>query len=373
MQNILFVIDHLGLGGAERITVQLAHHLAIRGHQVTLAVLNGKKDRVPVPETVQYIDLHLSDDFAFGKMWRKRTLTIPEQTQLQALQARLQADLIVTGYNNGHWLGRYLHGNVWHWIHGELIEKRATFHLLSTIKEFFRRMRHRHAFRALFHDRQLIVVNQDLAEHYQALLPTANIQVIGNGVDPLALRQQLPALPIQPCWDVLFLARLVHIKQPDHALLAFARSGLTGRMAIAGDGPERERLVQQAHALGIADRVDFLGWVDHPAHTIAHSRVLVLCSRNEGFGLVIAEALMLGTPVVAYACSAGIKDQLNSVNAQAGLVTPQQIDQLAHTLAQVVHHPYDIDPKQLESLTLDHMADQFETLIHARYRHGSIS
>ncbi|MEY4515693.1 MAG: hypothetical protein RL180_39, partial [Pseudomonadota bacterium] len=330
---------------------------------VTLAVLNGKKDRVPVPTTVQYLDLQLSDEFAFGKMWRKRSLTPAEQQRLTAFIHPLNADLIVTGYNNGHWLGDYLQGNVWHWIHGELIEQRATPHLFKAIKEWIRRLRHRHAFKRLFNGRQLIVVNQDLAHHYQTLLPNAPIHVIANGVDQHRLRAALTQAQPEKRWDVLFLGRLVTIKQADHALIAFADSGLTGRMAIAGDGPERERLVQQAHALGIADRVDFLGWVSQPADLIAQSRTLILSSRSEGSPMAIVEALSLGTPVVAYNCCRGITDAFPTQVAMQALVEPQNQQQLAQTLAQVVQHPYVLTPDERANLSIERMAQRFLALI----------
>ncbi len=363
MKKILFIIDHLGQGGAEKITIQLADHLAHQGHQVSLAVLNGEKNKLAVPASINYIDLQLPHAFAFGKMWTARTLAPAAQTQLAQLQQTVQADLIVTGYNNGHWLAPYLKGNVWHWIHGELIERRATPNILVALKEFFRRIRHRRAFIHLFSGKKIIVVNQDLADRYQPLLPQSPIQVIANGVDIQQLRAQVDHAVIHKSWDVLFLGRLAPIKQADHAIRAFARSGLTGRMAIAGDGAERKKLEQLAQDLGVADRVDFLGWLNQPAQTIAQSRVLVLCSREEGFGLVIAEALMLSTPVVAYACSAGIKDQLKLVHAEAALVTPQDIQALSLKLAQVIQTPYSIDTKALNVLSLSYMASQFEALI----------
>lgn len=47
-------------------------------------------------------------------------------------------------------------------------------------------------------------------------------------------------------------------KQPDVAIKAFfAESGLTGRMAIVGDGPLLDELTHLAEALGLTKRIDF--------------------------------------------------------------------------------------------------------------------
>ncbi len=44
----------------------------------------------------------------------------------------------MTGYNNGHWLTPYLKGNVWHWIHGNLLEVRKFNNRLKQLKEHLR-------------------------------------------------------------------------------------------------------------------------------------------------------------------------------------------------------------------------------------------
>lgn len=362
-KSILMIVDHLGHGGAERITLQLAEYLTQQGHRVCLAVLNGRLNQLQIPPQIDYVDLALSEHFAYGKMWKTRRLSPAEQQRLDALQARVQPDLIVTGYNNGHWLGDALQGNVWHWIHGELIERRSTHHWLKALKEWLRRLRHRHAFVQLFTSKNLIVVNQDLATHYQALLPQSEIRVIANGVDIAKLHAQLPTPIPAKTWQVLFLGRLAPIKQPDHALRAFANSGLTGRMAIAGDGAQRAMLEQLAVELGVADRVDFLGWVSQPAPIIAASQTVVLSSLSEGSPMAVAEALALGTNVVAYNCCRGIADTFPpALHAQA-LVTPQHQTALAQQLYQVCMHPYRFAAEDQYKLSIDHMAAQFLALI----------
>jgi glycogen(starch) synthase len=69
---------------------------------------------------------------------------------------------------------------------------------------------------------------------------------------------------------------------------------------MAGDGPARPSLERQAHDLGIASRVDFLGRVpDVPATMNAATFVLMPSRWEETFGLVALEAALLGRPVVA--------------------------------------------------------------------------
>ncbi|HEX2171475.1 MAG TPA: glycosyltransferase [Dehalococcoidia bacterium] len=106
---------------------------------------------------------------------------------------------------------------------------------------------------------------------------------------------------------VLFVGRLEPLKGIDILLQALPRIEHRGpvRLLVAGGDaqgdPERARLERLATDLGIADRVTFLGPVDHdrlPALYRA-ADVCVVPSYYESFGLVAVEALACGTPVIA--------------------------------------------------------------------------
>jgi glycosyltransferase involved in cell wall biosynthesis len=138
------------------------------------------------------------------------------------------------------------------------------------------------------------------ARHFMPDIRTRS-SLIYNGVDASA---DPPAPP--PCTPpvILALGRLVHDKGFDLAIAAFAevaRRRPDARLRIGGDGLERAALEQQAAALGIAARVEFLGWIapDAVSRVIAGATMLVLPSRSEGLPAVALEAAALGRPVVA--------------------------------------------------------------------------
>ena len=116
---------------------------------------------------------------------------------------------------------------------------------------------------------------------------------------PLDVRPVKPAPPGPPVIGTL--GRLHDNKGIDVMLRAFARlrdQGVTARLRIAGDGPERARLQALAGELGVGDLVEFPGWVT-AADYLATLDLFVLPSRVEPFGLVVAESMAAGVPVVA--------------------------------------------------------------------------
>jgi len=98
------------------------------------------------------------------------------------------------------------------------------------------------------------------------------------------------------------IGRMHRNKGYDVLLEAAARlkaRGLEFRLTLAGDGPELAALKTQAASLGLADIVDFPGWMDSPVDVLKTLDIFVLSSRIEPFGLVVIEAMAFGTPVVA--------------------------------------------------------------------------
>ena len=147
-------------------------------------------------------------------------------------------------------------------------------------------------------------VSGSVLANLRSLVPelAARSSVTYNGLEA-------PAVSPEPLrWDppvLLCLGRLVPEKGFDTAIQAMAplRQRFPDvRMVIAGDGPARADLERLAAAVGVADAVEFTGWVAPEAVPSLMNRatVVVVPSRwEEPFGLVALEAALMARPVVA--------------------------------------------------------------------------
>lgn len=177
-------------------------------------------------------------------------------------------------------------------------------------------------------------------------LRPAKMQVIYNPIDIgriEAMAAQQPEGPVEAGapgdFHLLAVGRLTRQKGFD--LLLRALAGLPGvpwRLTILGEGEDRGKLEGLAAELGINGRVSLPGFVANPYAWMRRADLFVLSSRWEGFGHVIAEAMVCGAPVLATRCPSGpeeiISDGRDGVLCQAG-----SVEDLRDKLAQLAQEP----------------------------------
>ncbi|WP_420128891.1 N-acetyl-alpha-D-glucosaminyl L-malate synthase BshA [Longimicrobium sp.] len=137
-------------------------------------------------------------------------------------------------------------------------------------------------------------------------VPGDTIEVIHNFVDPRLYRRGS-----FPCRKETFLRPdemlVMHVsnfrtvKRIADVVRIFARihKQIPSKLMFVGDGPERPTATAEAEALGITDRVIFLGKQDSVAELMTCADLLLLPSASESFGLVALEAMASGVPVVS--------------------------------------------------------------------------
>jgi glycosyltransferase involved in cell wall biosynthesis len=160
----------------------------------------------------------------------------------------------------------------------------------------------------LHRQEQVIAVSNSLAGQLRGYVPAGRLAVIGNGITisgPASLPGCLASLESAGDAPLLLAAgRLSHEKGFDVLLQAFAtirREAANARLVVAGDGPLRAALQQQAQELAIEDAVLWAGFVPGLAGIMHAFDCLLLPSRREARPIVVLEAMAQGLPVVATA------------------------------------------------------------------------
>ena len=153
-----------------------------------------------------------------------------------------------------------------------------------------------------------VVVSPPMAEFLVRRLrvPERKVLHIDNG-----LRLPPANPPAGPVRRLLFVGLLVPRKGVHLLLEALADPRLPPdlTLSVAGDGPERESLQTRAGELGLAGRVEFLGFRADVPDLLARADAFVLPSLLEQQPLVLIEALGAGLPCLATDVG-GVADQL---------------------------------------------------------------
>jgi glycosyltransferase involved in cell wall biosynthesis len=280
-------------GGSEVLVDQLASGMLARGHRVTL-LCGG-----PVAERPYHV---MRSGGTYSQFLR---------TPLAYLRNFRDADLIVEVCNGMPflaplWSGRPVLCLVNH-VHTELwpIRFRPP---VSTVGRNVERL-----VMPWVHRRNLfLTVSPSTAENLEQMrVGHDRIRQICNGVV-----EPDPPTPRSP--EPLFLAigRLADYKRLDLLLRLWdrVRQVVGGKLVIAGDGPERPRLEALA-----GPGVEFAGWVsEQEKHRLMCSAWLLMHpALIEGWGLVVAEAAIRGTPAVAFDVP-GLRDSV--VHGQTGML-----------------------------------------------------
>lgn len=319
-------LAHLAAGGAEVFTEEVARALVGRGHGVTLhaAAVEGRPDR----ELVEGVEIvrsggRLGVYRAARRFWSglppgSYDVVVDEINTRPFLTPRWIRDTPIVALI--HQLAREI------WFY-------ETPFPVSAVGRYVLEPWWLRAYRAV----PAMTVSTSSAESLALHHHWRDVTVIPEGSTP----HPVPQVPKQDEPTVVFLGRLVAMKQPDHAVEAFrllTRRFPSARLWMIGDGPLADRLRPRAPA-GVA----FLGRLrrNELLERLAAAHVLVATSVREGWGLNVSEAAACGTPSIGYA----VPGLVDSIPASGGALVDPSPEALGRALVDFFSGGLTLEPR----------------------------
>ena len=338
--RVLFLVNSLCVGGAEKHVVSLVNGLDPARHRLALTALKREEALLPQIAPHRLVDGLACLDVAQGLSWGA-VRRLARQLDAQRTDVLVCTNMYALLYG---WLARALSRR------GPQVRLVEVFH--STLPESRKEARHMVLYRHLVRRADMLVfVCQAQADHWHVHgLRARQDVVIHNGIDTARFsdtsspedKRRLRAE--QGFAETDLVVGLCGVMRPEKAHGDFlralaqvvqepetARKGQRVCGWLIGDGPLRAALERDIDALGLRERVRISGFVQDVRPLVAACDAMAITSTTETFSLAALEAMALGKPLLMTDVG-GAREQVRhghngwlvpvgDVNAMAGALT----------------------------------------------------
>lgn len=309
--KICFFHYSMQAGGIERTIALLSEMYTAMGDCVSILTLDSEKSFYPIPPTVQYIGLGLSDD-STGTMQAVRH-NIQRVKSLRKALKFLRPDILVTFGTNTELLGSFARRG----LSIKLVGAERTNPFLRAASFWSKNAR---AIARLCDG--FLFQTQGAASYYPEGVQKKAL-IVQNGIDSAIYEQLDQPWPARK--NICAVGRMDADKGIDDVIRTFAivyRKMPKIVLDLYGDGEKRGELEKLADEMGLSDHVIFHGRCSTMPEEYALHKVFLMMSRREGFPNVLLEAMASGCVCVAGNCDFGpselIRDEENGFLVPVG-------------------------------------------------------
>ena len=311
MIKILFFIETLKAGGAEKVMIDLVNHMDQTKFDITVQTVwrcDAAKYLVP---GIRYRSLYTSENKANRLRYRAEAesglayrLHVKDDYDIECAYLEMGPTKVLASSTNKK-------AKKLAWVHCELTKAVGDPAAYSAKTS---------PWYAKFD--QIVCVSQATKESFDKLFERRfRSIVIYNVIDDIAIRERaMQTIKPKRRFTVLSVGRLSAQKNFLRLLRTHKRlldEGFEHDLWILGEGPEREMLEQYVEQNGLKDSVWMPGFVENPYPYLCEADLLTCSSVYEGFSTFVTEAVILGRPVLTTDVS-GMRELLG--NSEYGLI-----------------------------------------------------
>lgn len=372
MKKLLFVINTLGYGGAERALLNLLGALDPAQYQISLFVLTGQGELIhELPAYVGILNADYNDCSVLTKAGRthllrcvlragigkgllvKRARYLLKNLYRMCREKRIQADklcwrILAEGAPapEGEYdlAVAYLEGGATYYVADRVkAKKKAAFVHISYAQAGYGRALDLDCYRRIDH---IFTVSDEVREHFLEVYPEygSKTSVFHNLVD----RDRICRLAQEGTGftdafsgvRILTVGRLTPQKRYDVAIEAMARlkqcSPVPVRWYVLGEGALRGQLEQKIRHLGLEKDFQLMGVRKNPYPYYRSCDLYVHATGFEGKSLAIQEAQALGKPILATDCIGNREQIRQDVD---GRLCPLDPESLCREILWMIDHP----------------------------------
>ena len=299
-KNILFIIDSLAAGGAEKVVLTLAKRMVNVGHSVTIITADNITEyNINFNVNINSLNFRKSRwEVTYRKYGKKLKHLIYE---LESKQGHF--DLVTVHLQKAHRLAAIAKiPNAYYCIHSTISQ--ASLSGRSGVRLFLKRRK----LKSILDNKNIVTVStgiqHDLINNVR--VKPKSIRTIYNPLDfdNIKMLAQEPN-PFESENYIIHVGRLTESKRHDILLKAYAKSNIREKLLLLGEGPLKDNIMKQASDLGIDEKVIFAGFHQNPYPIIKNAKLYIASSDYEGFLIALVEALVLNVPVISTNCPHG--------------------------------------------------------------------
>lgn len=344
--KVLFLIDSLAGGGAEKVLVDFVNNLNQKKYNIEVKTIYNEGIYI------DNINVKYTSIIKKPNIWKKRIINriikwvprnilysifINDSYDYEISFLEFLSNKILSGSNSN--------STKISWVHSDIFELKHTETLFRNRKELIKAFQN--------YDKIVFVSNESKEKFCNETNIYQDTCVIYNPIDVKKIekfgKEEVDEISHNQ-FNIISVGRLSHEK--GYSLLLEVINKLKDnhenvRLYILGEGRERRKLEKYIKDNSLEEYVHLLGFQKNPYAYVSKSDLFVSASLNEGYSLAIAEAISLGVPVVATRTS-GAKELLE--NGKFGVLVDSSFESIYDALNELIDNKTKLKQMQKESI-----------------------